>query len=292
MKGSLHGTVSDRRPLRRGLRRDQRGAAYAEFLIAFPAMFTVFLVLVQLGLIYAARLGVAHASVRAARAAVVVLPDDPRFYDGERINRLSHSESGSNSAAASFDVLGFAGGMPGGRGSTRLRAIRSAAMMPLIPFSPDWNSFADEEALAEAFPSVSTVVTGGLIYTQASVAVSFPTEPEAMTFQSEFGRREDVTTRVTYLFHCGIPVVSRWMCDTPFSIFGFDADPFLLRVTGGATPGFDFFSGLGDRIDGSLELMRFVENSVLTMVAIASGDRFLLLRSEATMTNQGAEFAY
>ncbi len=271
---------------------DQGGAAYAEFLIAFPAMLTIFLVLIQLGLIHAARLAVAHASVRAARAAVVVLPDDPRYYGGERINRLSHSESGSNVAAASFDLLGFAGGMPGGRGSTRLRAIRSAAMVPLIPFSPDWGSFADEEALAQAFPSVGTVASGGLVYTQAAVAVSFPREPESMFFQSEFGRREDVTTRVTYLYHCGIPIVGRWMCDTPFSIFGVDPDPFLMRVTGGSPPRGDFFTGLMDRVEGSLELFRFVENRTLTAVALASGDRFLLLRSEATMPNQGAEYDY
>ena len=52
-------------------------------LLAFMPIFTLFLGLVQLGVLYVADLAVHHAAYRAARAAAVVLDDDPRYYEGE-----------------------------------------------------------------------------------------------------------------------------------------------------------------------------------------------------------------
>lgn len=61
---------------------DRRGAVYVEFLIAFLPMFVLFLSLVQLTLIEMADLVAKHAAVCAARAAIVVLGDDPKNYGG------------------------------------------------------------------------------------------------------------------------------------------------------------------------------------------------------------------
>lgn len=69
--------------LRRGvpsLRRDTRGAVYVEFLIAFMPVFVFFLCLLQLALLFSARLAVEHAAVTGARAASVVFGDEPAPY--------------------------------------------------------------------------------------------------------------------------------------------------------------------------------------------------------------------
>jgi hypothetical protein len=67
--------------------RDRRGAVYVEFLIAFLPIFVLFLSLVQLTLIEMANLVAKHAAVTAARAAMVVLPDDPANYNKTDVDR-------------------------------------------------------------------------------------------------------------------------------------------------------------------------------------------------------------
>jgi hypothetical protein len=64
-----------------GWRRDARGAVYVEFLIAFLPVYTMFLCLIQLGLLFTVRLIVDHAALNAARAAAVVIGDDEGVYD-------------------------------------------------------------------------------------------------------------------------------------------------------------------------------------------------------------------
>lgn len=68
------------------LGRDVRGAVYVEFLIAFMPLFAFFSGLVQLAVLQTADIVVKHAATVAARAAVVVLPDDPKFYGGAELN--------------------------------------------------------------------------------------------------------------------------------------------------------------------------------------------------------------
>jgi Flp pilus assembly protein TadG len=57
------------------------GAIYVEFLIAFLPVFVMFLGAVQLADLHQANLVVAHAAQMTTRAAVVVLPDDPQYYN-------------------------------------------------------------------------------------------------------------------------------------------------------------------------------------------------------------------
>ncbi|MDB4944464.1 MAG: hypothetical protein JWP97_3998 [Labilithrix sp.] len=60
--------------------RDTRGAVYVEFLIAFMPVFVFFLCLLQLALLFSARLAVEHAAMTGARAAAVVFGDEPGPY--------------------------------------------------------------------------------------------------------------------------------------------------------------------------------------------------------------------
>ncbi len=70
-------------------KRSREGAVYVEFLIAFLPLFFFFLSLVQLIFVQTANLITKHAAVKAARAAVVVLPDDPKYYGNVPIGSFS-----------------------------------------------------------------------------------------------------------------------------------------------------------------------------------------------------------
>lgn len=63
------------------LRDDTRGAVYVEFLIAFLPVFVFFLCLLQLALVFSAKLVVEHAATVSARAAAVVFGDEPGPYN-------------------------------------------------------------------------------------------------------------------------------------------------------------------------------------------------------------------
>jgi hypothetical protein len=90
-----------------GLRRDRRGAVYVEFLIAFLPVYTFFLCVIQLGLLFTVRLVTEHAATNAARAAAVVIGDEPKNYDSD-VNVLT----------------------PDGK---RDKAVRAAALLTLTP---------------------------------------------------------------------------------------------------------------------------------------------------------------
>ncbi len=61
-----------------------KGAVYAEFLVVFWPIFLTFWVLTQAAGLYSAKLIVMHSAVTGARAAAVVIPDDPKNYGGEK----------------------------------------------------------------------------------------------------------------------------------------------------------------------------------------------------------------
>lgn len=68
---------------------DTRGAVFVEQLIAFLPVIFFFLATFQLMELCAGDLIVKRAASVAARAAVVVLPDDPGFYGGVPVNSFS-----------------------------------------------------------------------------------------------------------------------------------------------------------------------------------------------------------
>lgn len=96
--------------MRRALQNDRSGAVYVEFIIAFLPLLVFFSSLVQLAVLQTADLVTKHAATVAARAAVVVLPDDPKFYGGEQKNQAS---------------------------GQRLSDIQMAATIPLTAIDPD-----------------------------------------------------------------------------------------------------------------------------------------------------------
>ena len=87
---------------------DRRGAVFVEFLIAFLPVYIFFLSLLQLTILFSARLVTEHAAVHAARAAAVIVGDDPARYGGEAAHQLAP-------------------------GSERSKAIRKAVILTLAP---------------------------------------------------------------------------------------------------------------------------------------------------------------
>ena len=65
-----------------------RGAVYVEFLAAFLPLFIFFECLVQMAGVYTAKLVVLHSASTAARAAVVVLHDDPQYYGDVAVGKV------------------------------------------------------------------------------------------------------------------------------------------------------------------------------------------------------------
>lgn len=277
-------------PPTRTLHRDVRGTAYAETLIAFPIVMMIVLAVMQLSLLYVARLSVRHAASRAARAAIVVLPDRPDRYDGEPVNEVDFDAPGSLARAD----LHFGGEASVGRGSARLRAIRSAAYLPLVPLAP---SVALD---AETQSSVRTAYARGdagfvaraIEYGRAATAVTFPMAPESDDLRETFEPYEPIVTRVTYLFHCGVPLVKRFLCDASQE----------LALPGAGTPQRDSsrrwsFGSLERSGDPHSDVARAVDElayaeSLEGIAPWAARGRFLVLRAEAVLPNQGAGYAW
>lgn len=73
----------------RALVENRRGAVFIEFLIAFLPVYTFFLCVLQLALLYTVKVVTEHAAVNAARAAAVIIADDPKTYNNEKINEVT-----------------------------------------------------------------------------------------------------------------------------------------------------------------------------------------------------------
>ncbi len=250
-----------RRRMVRGARRPVQGAIYVEFLVAFPIMLMFFLCLTQLGLIYTADVAVEHAATRAARAAVVVLPDDPADYEGDPVNRINPEV---------YEASGF----PGALGtileviealtadsSDRMTTIRRAAWIPLIAISPGEVALTADFRVDRSIDSSMTAIGAGAVYASASTAVTFYDEPGSTDMIWEFDPRQDITTRVTHLYYCSVPLARSIICKS-----------------------------LGEAEDD--ESTRAELSQTSGRILSLWGGRFIALTAESTMPNQGADYEY
>jgi hypothetical protein len=114
MHATTHPNAHTRTPRGRHALGACEGAIFVEFLIAFLPVYVFFLCLLQLGLLFTVQLLTEHAAVSAARAAAVVLADDPRHYAQTRPHELRE--------ARAFR-----------KANPRYSAVRSAAVLALLP---------------------------------------------------------------------------------------------------------------------------------------------------------------
>jgi hypothetical protein len=103
------------RPLRE-LLVQERGAVFVEFLIAFLPLYTFFLCLIQLALLFVVRVVTEHAAMNAARAAAVVIATP----------RSREYRDAPNQIAS--------------RTSPRYKAVRNAALLSLSPLILNGNA--------------------------------------------------------------------------------------------------------------------------------------------------------
>ena len=292
--------------------RHDEGAAYVEFLICFLPVFTMFLAMVQLGLMYAGKLTVGHSANRAARAAMVVLDDDPDRYGNDPENQLAYFGAGLEHTAiygigsilSYWGVISSAPDSTDGNGSARLRAVRSAASMPLVAMSPSLEQLSENKTVVRAVGgnAFGRLGTGVVLYNRAAVSVTFPESPGATRFKRSWGNNDRVTVRVTYLFHCGVPIVSKWMCHDYVELLKSVPEVILEQVVRRiAGDDVDRFNDLlaryrdvrgRDSLKNGMEELGFAEAPYLLWPLLTEDSRFTILRAEATIPNHGAAYTY
>ncbi len=246
--------------------REQHGSINVEFLVVVTPFLMLILGIIQLVMLQVAATMTQHAANEAVRAAVVVLDDDPRYYGGAPRNSLEGGLLPSDPVDDYIQRLGLGGGpSASATGSARLQAIRGAASIPLLAIASPVGS--EERTSVEAVIGSGRpedLAGGSARYNRAAVAVTFPEFPRARSLRTRFGQDDDVTVRVTYLYHCGVPLIRYVMCDSP---------------------------GDARASDGADEL-RFAERPWASEVLGLSGARFKVIQAEATLPNHGAPYAY
>ena len=107
-----------------------------EFLVAFLPLLGLFMCVLQLSLVHVAQLVTLHAAACAARAAVVVLPDDPRHYAGVPVGRPAAERLSAIERAAAIP-LGATSGAIAGVVSHRVRLDAGRESRAGQAFGPD-----------------------------------------------------------------------------------------------------------------------------------------------------------
>ena len=246
--------------------RDRRGSINVEFLVVILPFLMLILGIIQLVMLYVAATLTQHAANEAVRAAVVVLDDDPRYYGGAPRNQLHGGALASDPVDDTIERFGLGGGPSATiTGSARLQAIRGAASIPLLAISPPVTP-SEKSSVADVIGGgrPDSHAGGSARYNRSAVAVTFPEGPGATTLRDRFDIDDDVTVRVTYLYHCGVPLVRYVMCDSPGEVMH----------------------------SAKAAELRHAERPWASELLGLSDARFLVIQAEATLPNHGAPYEY
>ena len=288
-------------------RSDERGSVYVEFLIVVLPLLFFILALVQTALMYVGHLAVKRSANTAVRAAVVILDDDPQHYNDAPRNSLSGGSARFTDPVSGF-VFALTGGVapPAAFGdSARLQDIRAAASIPLLAVSPSLAELVHADSVYEAIGGKmhDSRTAGAAMYNRGAMAVTFPTSPGASSFRDSFDVDDDVTVRVTYLFHCGVPLARYIMCESLPSIksgVSFDGVDELANILADSSSRPDRIANAVERLKTRNErLGRWrgselsqAEASWLIDITAPTGARYFVMSEEATLPNQGADYDY
>jgi hypothetical protein len=172
------------------------------------------LAICQFCLLVVARLVVSHAAVSAARAAIVVLPDDPKYYSDTPRGIVSDS-----------------GGVQQG---SRMAVIRSAATQPLKLLAPGLGALIESgKNIANALTSMSVAQSIATdFYTNFATAVTLHDMPNGDGVAREpIAANATVTARVIYYYQCDIPIVRGLICASADTLVSEKWSPFRTIVT-------------------------------------------------------------
>jgi Flp pilus assembly protein TadG len=284
--------------------RNAQGVVYAEFIFSFVPLFLLFLGGVQLALIAQARIVVQHAASQAARAAVVRIDDDPIFYeDGKRkVLSVQGKKQASSRQRGPLQIVETLTATTASSdnnksqpasGSGRLNAIRNAAYLPLSAIGP-----LPLQGLASGSHNLSTS-TGGTpllrilnslaLYGRTASAVTFPRTKEGdalRSFEQPWSDSDTVYVRVTYLFHCSVPLVRRFTCRSLAAMHGSEWLSQIDHL-------FSRSEAAKDPTKQRLEELKHAEWANLQKaLTLQVDEQFIALRGEAALPNQGAGYRY
>jgi Flp pilus assembly protein TadG len=267
---------------------DERGAVYVEFLIAFIPLFILVLGICQLTFMASAKIVVEHSAWAAARAAVVVLEDDPQLYGlaprgyytktsnvvipeiADVLGAMSISAQRkeiANTQPVTVQLWGLSlkVGTSNPDLPTRMTKIRAAAYLPLLPLAntdKSANSSIRNGIHDNLFDRLADAVT----YTRAAASVTLHLHPSDEALATEpIPSSVPITTRVVYLYSCDVPVVRVFMCRTWNAIQGNPSDVGVKALAQA-----EKYADLASRLP--------------------AGGRFALLTAKATLVNQGAGY--
>jgi hypothetical protein len=312
-----------------GVGGQERGVVYAEFLLAFAPLFTLFLAGVQLSILASADLVVRHAANQAARAAVVIIDDDPFFYRGEARKRVSFAGQAVTSEntvvqrmlGQLWDVLLHTPTGLGARGGERLNKVRQAAYLPLSTISPSAEqvarlvpfatlarpTLAEDSLEAELGDDAPLRIATGLgVYARVAAAINFVSAgevdaDEVRSLDVAFRDGESVRLRVTYLMPCNVPLVRSLICDDIGDVSGLKQlvhdtlalDPRSLEAFWTAGKTWAGMPATLERFRNRLRELARAEWSFLQPAIYArTSERFAVLTADASLTNHGAAYRY
>jgi TadE-like protein len=164
------------------IRNAQRGTVIVEFLIIIIPLLALILGTLQVALLASAKLVTMQAARNAARAAVVVLNEEPGRYGGEP--RLAAP--------------------PSSRRHAEIQRAAEVTLMAAASAVHVSDVFAARTALVT--PRTGILAPGG----PCNPIVAFPGKPGGT-----FGLDEDVTVRVTIDYPCAIPLGRFFACRGP-----------------------------------------------------------------------------
>lgn len=256
----------------------RRGIVMIETLMALLPLLFTFLGVIQLALFLMGKLVVQHAAGRAVRSAVVVLDDDPRYYDkADRYDLdagAAREEGGLIEIGADlsdkYSMLLGGGEVQGG---ARLQAIRQAAFHPLAVLAPNIGALLGASSLRTevADSPWSRIAVGALLYNRGAASVTVELESGGPVTEEDY--HSPVVVRVHYLMACGVPLVNRIMCHGGYE---------LLQASLGIFPSPEAADVMANLQD--------VASPLLRDMILAGGGRFVLISAEAVLPNQGAPY--
>jgi hypothetical protein len=273
--------------------RDSRGVVYVEFVLAFMPLLLLFLSICQLSLLTMGRLVVQHSALCGARAAIVVLEDDPKDYANAPRGNLEDGEAARSGIAEILQQVGVAlptsslRGTPEDRSEqqrgARMVSIRAAATMPLLLLAPQETSVTvvGADSLGGSLPSAFVDrLPFSLEYTSLAAAITVHTSPGTEELASvHIPREARITVRVTYLMPCGVPVAAALMCRTLASLL----DPPMEKGKGAA-------KGPGRGESPLARRLRHAGGVSALQALVSPSARFVVLTAETTLPNQGAAY--
>jgi hypothetical protein len=225
------------------------------------------------------QLVVAHSATRAVRSAVVILDDDPEYYDGAARGDLLGGNPESE-----YKLLKFAGELNNEyaklvdagerKGGARLEAIRGVAHFPLSILAPSLEVMAGAKGLNSVVGGspLGRFTISAAAYNQVAASVTLHAESEGPAVDA-VAPHTPVTVKVAYMMRCSVPLVNRIMCSSGSE---------LLRASLGLPA--------PERATQIVAGLEGVQSPLLRDTLFAMGGSYTLLTAEATLPNHGARY--